>query len=93
MNEFRARPQYYLLLIEQDIQLLYHNYLKLACSPEVNVNFKSQTMITSVLKIHTRCMTSITNRTLKCSRKTCFVTKMVFKNFHQYEIDHEVKAL
>lgn len=89
MNEFHTRSQYYLFLIEQGIQLLHHNCLKLACSPEVNTNLKSQTMITGVLKIHTRCMTSITNRTLECSTKTYFVTKRVSKDFLQYEGENE----
>lgn len=51
MNEFHTRSQFHLFLTEQGTQLLYQNCPKLACYPEMNTSFKSQTMITAVLKI------------------------------------------
>lgn len=85
MNSYRVSVVSF--LIYQGTQLSHRNCLKLACSPEMNTNFKSQVMITAALRIHTGYTMSITNRTSKRSMKAHLVIKRAFQNLQQNEIE------
>lgn len=77
-------------LIYQGMQLSHHNCLRLACSPEMNTNFKSQMMITAALRIYTGHRISITNRTSKHCMKAHLAAKRAFQNLQQNEIGQEL---
>lgn len=72
------------------MQLSHCNCLRLACSPEMNTDFKSQVMITAALRIYTGHRISITNRTSKHCMKAHLAAKRAFQNLQQNEIGQEL---